>query len=183
MTDDQKDRAEGYIRHSNHNPSDYEYFACGELSQYPRDDPMDVYAKRMTRNKLMNEEGFRSTVYLCSAGANTIGFGRNLDAKGIGKPEATILLNNDIEDAFNYLRHWIFWRDLSPIQKTVLADMYYNLGSSGLRKFVKMHEALQNGNYNEASAQILDSKYARQLPERSERNSILIKIGKDNAGQ
>lgn len=178
MTDDQKNKAEGYIRHSNHNPSDYRYFPHGELSQYPKNDPLDVYAKRMARNKLMNEEGFRSLVYKCSAGANTIGFGRNLDAKGVGIEEATILLNNDIEDAFNYLKHWPFWRNLTAIQKTVLADMYYNLGSTGLHKFVKMIEALRIGDYNEASVQMLDSNYAKQLPERSARNAILIKEGK-----
>jgi len=178
MTDDQADIAEGYIRHSYHNPSDYKYFAHGELSQYPKDDPMDIYARRMTRNKLMNEEGFRSLVYQCSAGANTIGFGRNLDAKGVGKEEAIILLNNDIEDAFRYLKHKEFWRNLTPIQKTVLADMYYNLGSSGLSKFVKMHQALTIGDYEEASVQMLDSKYAQQLPGRSARNAILIQEGK-----
>jgi lysozyme len=47
---------------------------------------------------LKRHEGVRSKVYLCSAGYETIGVGRNISAKGLGlyDDEVDYLLENDI---------------------------------------------------------------------------------------
>ena len=50
--------------------------------------------------QLMRHEGFRTKPYRCSAGKLTIGYGRNLDDKGITKAEAFMMLKNDIEEAY-----------------------------------------------------------------------------------
>ena len=49
--------------------------------------------------QLKTDEGLRLKPYHCTAGALTIGYGRNLDAVGITEAEADILLKADIDIA------------------------------------------------------------------------------------
>lgn len=70
------------------------------------------------------------------------------------------------------------WSNLSDARKQALLDMSYNLGGTRLRAFKKLKQALQEGNYDKASEEILDSNYAKQLPNRARRNSVLMKNGK-----
>lgn len=46
--------------------------------------------------QLREDEGFRSFPYKCSAGALTIGYGRNLDSNGLRRVEAKALFDNDV---------------------------------------------------------------------------------------
>lgn len=56
--------------------------------------------------------------------------------------------------------------------------MTYNLGSAGIKKFVKMAQAIQNKDWSKASVQILDSAYAKQVGNRARRNAQIMKDGK-----
>ena len=59
--------------------------------------------------------------------------------------------------------------ELDADLKLVICNMTYNMGLSRMRKFVKFLAAVEAGDMNEAANQMLDSKWARQLPERSGR--------------
>ena len=52
--------------------------------------------------------------------------------------------------------------------KEVIVEMVFQLGVGGVQKFKKMWEALRNGDYQEASVQMLDSRWAKQTPKRAE---------------
>ena len=56
---------------------------------------------------LKRHEGVRSHVYLCSAGYETIGVGRNISESGLGlsSDEIDYLLTNDIKDVFFHPSH------------------------------------------------------------------------------
>ena len=65
-----------------------------------------VYNQNMDNNLIKDladhikeYEGFSSLVYECTAGYQTIGYGRNIEQKGITKSEAEFLLHNDIEQS------------------------------------------------------------------------------------
>ena len=65
--------------------------------------------------ELKKEEGFRAKVYKCTAGKNTIGFGRNLDDNGITYEEAEYLLKNDIKMVDNWLNDNVpIYANLTP---------------------------------------------------------------------
>jgi hypothetical protein len=51
----------------------------------------------------------------------------------------------------------------------IIANMMFNLGRTRLSKFVKMREAIMDGNWIEAGIQMEDSKWAKQVPNRAER--------------
>jgi len=62
-----------------------------------------------------------------------------------------------------------FYKTDDPNLKAILTNMSFNLGSTRLGKFVKLKEALIAGDYEEAGAQMLDSKWAGQVKGRATR--------------
>ena len=51
--------------------------------------------------------------------------------------------------------------------KEVLCEMIYQMGFSGVSKFKNMIKALQNRDYKLASIEMLDSRWAKQTPNRA----------------
>lgn len=118
---------------------------------------------------LEHHEGFSSKPYRCPAGKLTIGFGRNLDDKGITRGEAWQLLRNDVVAAVEGLRQESYWLDLNEPRQAVLIDMVVNLGWKGFQSFKKMRAALSAGDYKAAADQMVDSAWYAQVGQRSKR--------------
>ena len=123
-------------------------------------------------------EGLRLFPYKCSTDKLTIGYGRNLDDNGISKEEADFMFENDIEDAqaslYEIFTESIFKHHLSRNRQAVLTDMMFNLGKTRFSKFKQMIQAIKNNNFDEAARQILDSRYAVQVPNRANRNASMM---------
>jgi len=126
------------------------------------------------QSQLIEHEGMRLKPYLCTAGKTSVGIGRNLTDKGISEKEALYLLHNDISECYDDLIPLFIDFKMMPdsIQRALL-DMRFNLGHAGFRKFKKMITAVNNRNQENMIKEMLDSKWARQVPERVE---SLIKI-------
>jgi GH24 family phage-related lysozyme (muramidase) len=58
------------------------------------------------------------------------------------------------------------WQKIPSEKQTVLAEMMFNLGPGTMRAFKRMRVAILNEDWQEAAAECLDSKAARQLQER-----------------
>ena len=58
------------------------------------------------------------------------------------------------------------WEDLSALRREVLINLSFNLGLPRLKAFRKMNAAIKKENWIEATAQMLDSKAAKQTGER-----------------
>lgn len=128
---------------------------------------------------IKRHEGFRTFPYKCTAGKLTIGYGRNLEAAGIRKDEAEVLLENDINDVVEGLaiNKNIPYQKLSDNRKIALIDLCFNIGMTSLLKFKKMLKALRESNYEVAAIELLDSKYARQVPNRAKEIANIIRTG------
>ncbi len=132
----------------------------------------------LARGLLQSDEGLRLKPYHCTAGKLTIGYGRNLEDRGITEAEAEYLLENDVSEIYEDLAEiYDFFTHLSPMRKAVLIDMAYNLGLSGLNKFQNMIKAIDDNNYSKAASEMLDSRWASQVGDRAERLSKLMKTG------
>jgi lysozyme len=130
---------------------------------------MDIDA---LKKQLVLHEGMKLTPYRCTADKLTIGVGRNLDDMGITEKEAEFMLDTDILRCCDDLdRNISWWRDLSETRQRVLVDMVFNLGISRFMKFQNMIDALANGNYAGAAAEMLDSRWADQVGQRAQRLS------------
>jgi len=130
----------------------------------------DAEVKQM----LVRHEGVVCHVYKCTAEPprNTIGCGRNLDDNGISEEEAMYLLDNDIKRVKEELnKNFGAWRTMPEKARMVCIDMVFNLGITGFMQFRKTRELMELGLWLEASEELLRSRYAVQLPNRSAFNS------------
>jgi lysozyme len=117
---------------------------------------------------LIRHEGLRLKPYRCPAGKLTIGVGRNLDDVGISKEEAMRMLSHDIERVQGEMdRHLPWWTMLDVPRQVVLTNMAFNLGIHGLMKFEKFLLAVQQGEYERAAGEMLDSLWAKQVHRRA----------------
>lgn len=131
------------------------------------------------RAELERDEGVKSKPYSDSVtGATTIGIGRNLDAVGLSDDEIRMLYHNDLARAIQGLdKHLPWWNELSDPRRRALVNMAFNMGIGGLLSFKKMLRALKRGAYEKAAAEVLDSKYAKQVGKRAWRVATLIREG------
>jgi lysozyme len=122
----------------------------------------------IARDSLKRHEGFRAKVYRCTAGKNTVAYGRNLDDKGITLEEAEMLLDNDIDECVQDLATFSWWSSLDSQRQAALIDMRFNLGPTRFRSFKMMIQALEIRDYTDAASQVMNSNYAQQVGRRAE---------------
>ena len=139
----------------------------------------------MNKNRFIKQmrfhEGVRNKVYKDHLGIETIGVGRNLVDRGLSDEEVDYLLTNDITIVENELDNGLsWWRDLDEVRQRALAALAFNMGLQRLHGFVKMLDALQRRDYHAAADELLDSKYAKQVGERSNRVAEMIRTGADS---
>ena len=135
----------------------------------------------LSENLIKKHEGFRHFVYKCPAGRDTIGYGRNVDptgGHGISEEEAEMLLRNDIRRIKEQLGEALFFfHSLDYVRQSVLISMMYNMGFKGLTSFKKMIIAIIEHKYNLAADEMLDSKWAGQVPNRAKELSEMMRTG------
>ena len=118
--------------------------------------------------QIKKHEGFRSTVYQCTEGYDTIGYGFAIKDLWLDKDIATLILMRKIQRLLERILIAFDWFKDSPEQvKNVVTNMCYQLGLSGFSKFKKTIYLLETEQYEEASIEMLDSKWARQTPGRA----------------
>tara|TARA_R100001377_G_scaffold45206_2_gene25862 strand:+ start:1231 stop:1644 length:414 start_codon:yes stop_codon:yes gene_type:complete len=134
-------------------------------------------------NKLIEQlkihEGFRSNVYTCSGGKKTVGYGRNLQDIGISEEEAEMLLKNDIYEATNQLLNaFPFMATFSDVRISAMINFTFNVGIGTVRKFSNTIEYLKNEDWEAAADEMMDSKWAEQVGDRSIQITEQIRTGK-----
>lgn len=132
-------------------------------------------------DQITEGEGLRLVSYRCPTGHITIGWGHNLEAKpvpGLATLEgvkitrelADRLLIRDIEDARRDMEvHFPWANGLSEPRQAVLLDMVFNMGPGKVEGFRQALAAMRRGDFEAASAEMLDSTWARQVGGRAER--------------
>lgn len=116
--------------------------------------------------------------YKCPADKLTIGYGRNIEERGISEDEAEYLLNNDIKLSEGELSKAFPWfSNLTPVRQAVLINMHFNMGLTRLKGFIKALPAIERGDYKTAAAEMLDSKWARQVGKRADELAKQMETG------
>ena len=99
-------------------------------------------------------EGVKSKVYLCTAGFETIGVGRNISESGLGlsADEIDYLLSNDLKRCHEELQDAYYcYGGLNQARRDAMVDMCFNLGITRLRGFVKALEAMSREQFDIAA--------------------------------
>ena len=131
--------------------------------------------------QLKDFEGLELKPYRCTSDKLTIGLGRNLEDNGITEEEAYYLAENDIDNLMDELdRNIPWWTELNNPRKRALLNMAYNVGTPTLMKFQKTLSLLESGQYEEASKEVLNSRWARQVGRRADFISNVFLTGDDS---
>ena len=132
-------------------------------------------------DQIKEDEGLVLHVYDDTLGYSTIGYGRLVDRRkngGISEEEALYLLKNDVNARLNVLENAIdFFARLDDARKAVLLNMSFQLGIAGLLKFKSTLSYIESGDYENASANMLKSLWARQTPNRANRLAEQMRTG------
>ncbi len=164
-----------------------------------------TYSMHRLVAELTRDEGRKLRTYRCTAGKLSIGIGRNLDDVGIRESEARLfgctsaaqalaivrrdgitldqaesLFANDIVGCERDLdRRLPWWRKLDDVRQRVLLNMVFNLGINRLLGFRNTLRMIERREFEDAAANMLLSLWAKQVGDRANRLSVMMKSGKD----
>lgn len=129
-------------------------------------------------DQLKRDEGLRLKPYVDTVGKITIGYGTNL-SDGIDQSEAEYLLSNRLNEKRLELLRLLPWvADLDEVRRAVLFNMAYNVGPQGVMEFKQTLAYIKGGRWDEAAAEMMNSKWARQVGARAERLAMQMRTGK-----
>lgn len=132
------------------------------------------------RKELEIDEGIKHVTYKCSADRLTFGIGHLVlpDEPEYDQPVGTPVSSDRVTECFDRdvgtvieesKRLYPQFDNLPEEVKLIICNMLFNLGLPTLSKFKDMQAAINDRLWDEAADAMLDSKWARQLPNRSGR--------------
>ena len=121
-------------------------------------------------------EGFRDKVYKDTLGIDTIGYGFAIKDLVLDEDISEMILRRKLDSLIDRVnKTFDFVKDMPEAGQDVMYEMCYQLGVSGVSKFKKTLAYLENKEYRMAASEMLDSKWHRQTPNRSQRLSDIIR--------
>ena len=125
---------------------------------------------------IKESEGFVEHVYNDSLGIPTIGYGFAIKDLILDEDIAEEILLRKVKALALRVQNKFDWFNIAPdIIKEVVIEMCYQLGLGGFSKFKKTISYLEKENYQAASVEMLDSKWAKQTPNRAIKLSNIVK--------
>ena len=122
--------------------------------------------------RIKESEGYSSTVYQCTEGYDTIGYGFAIKNLYLSKKVSDIILREKLNKLKKDIENRFEWVINAPESiRDVVIEMCYQLGINGFSKFKKTIYYLETEQYWEASIEMLDSLWSKQTPSRSKRLS------------
>ena len=114
--------------------------------------------------QIKDHEGFKSTVYQCTEGYDTIGYGFAIKDLKLSEEVCNIILAEKLAKLQFDINNKFEWFEDSPeIVRNVVTNMCYQLGLTGFSKFKQTIYYLETEQYEEASIEKLDSLWANKL--------------------
>ena len=128
--------------------------------------------------QLIKHEGMELKPYKCTSDKLTIGVGRNLQDVGITKEEALVLLENDVRNVEQQLKHYMTWSEtLDPVRRAALINFVFNVGIGTALKFENAMAALKQSDYDTAAAELLNSRWSTQVGSRAQELAAQMRTG------
>jgi|TARA_Y100000296_G_C4965362_1_gene153111 lysozyme len=138
---------------------------------------MSIIVRDTLIEDIKMEEGYRSSVYLDTLEKPTIGYGFLIDSLELQEDICQLILMRKLEKLIKTIKFNFKWFDDMPEKvQDVVINICYQLGVSGFSKFKKTIQFMKNKQWDKASVEMLDSKWAReQTPQRALRLSETVK--------
>jgi lysozyme len=132
------------------------------------------------QEELTEDEGCKYEIYNDHLGYATFGIGHLVTDSDLeyGQEIGTEVSKERVDECFkadieitiedcNIL--YSNFNDIPEEAQLILANMMFNLGRPRLSKFLKLKAAVDDEDWMEASVQMMDSKWAKQVPNRAKR--------------
>ena len=127
-------------------------------------------------DRIKEHEGFRSKVYKCTEGFDTIGYGFAVKDLELSEDVAEIILLRKLDKLAVRVKKAFPWLDNVPIEvEDVLIEMSYQIGLSGVKKFKLALKYMEHKNWERAAEEMLLSRWHRQTPNRARSLSNIIR--------
>ena len=126
--------------------------------------------------QIKDHEGFSSTVYECTQGYDTIGYGFAIkDLELTEEIAEDILIGKLSKLRLRLCKTFDWFLDTPEVVQEVIMNMCYQMGLSGFSQFKKTIYYLETEQYEEAADEMLDSLWHKQTPARSQELSDVIR--------
>ena len=119
-------------------------------------------------------EGYRNKVYKDTLGKRTVGVGHLCvedfweDNKEYPEEMLMNILKDDLKNAIQGSQRLLAECPvLDDLAEEIIIEMVFQLGETGVSKFKNMIKALKIPDYQTAAIEMLDSRWAKQTPERA----------------
>lgn len=142
------------------------------------------------------EEGYKEKPYLDTLGYPTVAGGIKIGPQGASLKNYTFSVPRKVGDVWKqvFVENTIEEMDKKPGIKAALAacndaradiliSMAYQMGPDGLAGFVNTLKMIANGDFSAAASGMLNSKWAKQTPNRAKRHSEVMRTGTYDAYQ
>ena len=134
------------------------------------------------KNSIKKHEGFRNKVYKDTLGKRTIGYGHLCvedwweDDKEYTQAELERIFDKDFDKAKEGASKLYEGCEINDTAKGVIIEMVFQLGTTGVSKFKNMWKALKETppNYSVAKIEMMDSRWAKQTPNRAKELSNIL---------
>ncbi len=122
-------------------------------------------------------EGYRNKVYLDTLGKRTVGVGHLCvedvweDDKEYEEKFLRTILEHDLQTAIKGAKDLMSENgcmDMDEVAEEIIIEMIFQLGKTGVSKFRNMWKALSGLDYSTAASEMLDSRWAKQTPNRAQ---------------
>ena len=152
---------------------------------------MNAVSYHLTIIELLKfEEGEVLRPYHDTEGFPTVGVGHKLSSTKldnldkfpamISRTTSKEFLEEDLRLANKAIEHsWFYprFKTLSYERKLIITSMCFQMGVQGVSKFKLMWESISDEDFVVAAAEMLDSQWARQTPERATRHANVMSTG------
>jgi lysozyme len=134
------------------------------------------------KDRIKKHEGYCNVVYSDTLSFATIGYG-HLVIKGdpykegveYSREELDKQFDKDFSNAVVGAERLLGNSDMNFTAKCVIIEMVFQLGMTGVSKFIKVLKAIKEEDWATAADEMLDSKWAKQTPSRAEQLSSVIR--------
>ncbi|ELY2669069.1 glycoside hydrolase family protein [Cronobacter sakazakii] len=136
------------------------------------------------------EEGYREKPYIDTEGYPTVACGIKIGPKGaqvsnytftvpraVGDVWLQVFVDNVIKECRNNPAINSALQACNPAREDVLYSMAYQMGIAGLAGFKNTLAMIANGDFNGAASGMLNSKWAKQTPNRARRHADVMRTG------
>ena len=132
------------------------------------------------KEEIKEDEGYKNEIYLDHLSLKTLGVGHLIKETDpeydlevgthIEDERVNELFEQDINVTIDECRKLYYDFDKLPEEaQLIICNMMYNMGRPRLSRFHKMKRAVENRDWKEASNQMKDSKWYRQVTNRADR--------------